>query len=144
MGDKIIAVITFAGGVIVLSLGIIFKIRNLLKGRKILDGKVIGINHDDQSLRIRYKIDKNTYQDIDYRCAGYFLSGKIPPVGLKLTVTVNKDDPYLPVSVLILTGSPRVTRKAYVNDSRVKQVLRFALLSSVLIIGGIFEWYISA
>ena len=144
MAEKIIAVITIAGGVIVLSLGIIFKIRNLLKGRKILDGKVIGINHDDQSLRIRYKIDNNTYQDIDYRCASYFLSGKIPPVGLKLTVTVNKNDLYRPVSVFILSGSPRVTRKEYVNDSRAKQVLRFATISSVLIVGGIFEWYISA
>lgn len=144
MGDKIIAVITFAGGVIILSFGIIFMIRNLLKGRKILDGKIIGINHDDQSLRIRYKIDNNTYQDIDYRCASYFLSGKIPPVGLKLTVTVNKDDPSLPISVLILQGSPRVTRKAYVNDSRAKQILRFILLTSLFIIGGIFEWCISA
>lgn len=141
MGEKIIAVITIAMGVIILSLGIIFKIRNLLKGRKILDGKITGINHDEQSLRIRYKIDNNTYQDIDYRCASYFLSGKIPPVGLKLTVTVNKDDPYCPVSVLILTGSPRVTRKGYLNDSRAKQALRFALLSSLFIIGGIFEWY---
>ena len=144
MGEKIIAVITITMGVIVLSLGIFHAIWKLLKGRKTLDGKIIGINHDGQSLRIRYKPCKNTYQDIDYRCARYFLSGKIPPVGLKLTVTVNKNDLYRPVSVFILSGSPRVTRKEYVNDSRAKQVLRFAAISSVLIVGGIFEWYISA
>lgn len=98
---------------------------------------MIGVNYDNRSLRIRYKIDRDTYQDIDYFKAGYFLSGNIPKIGLKVTVTVYKDDLYRPVSVLIMTGTRKITSTGYLNNSRFLAALGFAGLSSFLIIGGI-------
>lgn len=135
--DKIIAIITIVLGILILSLGILPVLRNALNGKKTLDGKVIGINYDDQSLRIRYKINRDTYQDIDYYKKSCFLSGNIPKIGLKVTVTVHKDDLYSPVSVFMATKYAPFTKIGYLNDSRSLTLLRFVGLSSFLIIGGI-------
>lgn len=136
--NKIIAIITIILGILILALGILPVLRNALQGRKTLDGKIIGINYDNQSLRIRYKINRDTYQDIDYfKARSCFLSGNIPKIGLKVTVTVNKDDQYHPVSVFIATKYAPFTKTGYLNDSRLLTLLRFVVLSSFLIFGGI-------
>lgn len=137
MEDRIFAIVSIFLGTLILSSGIFFVIRNALQGRKTLDGKVIGINYDDRSIRIRYKINRDIYQDIDYYKAPGFLSGNIPKIGLKVTVTVNKDNLYHPISVEILSKHMRGSKPGYLNNSRLLTLLRFAGLSSFLIICGI-------
>lgn len=135
--DKIFAIVCIVFGGLILSSGIFFVIRNALEGKRILDGKIIGINYDDRSIRIRYKINRDTYQDIDYYKAPGFLSGNIPKIGLKVTVTVNKDDLYRPLSVLLTSKYIRGSKPGYLNNSRFLGFIRCVGLSSFLIIGGI-------
>ena len=82
MGDKILAILSIASGTALISIWIISSILNFLKGRKVLNGKIIGIDHEKQSLMIRYKIGKETYNEIEYRKSSCFLSNKIPKIGL--------------------------------------------------------------
>lgn len=124
-------------GATFLSFAAIPYIRNALKGQNTLNGKLIAINHENKTLRIRYRINKNTYHDIDYHEAVGFLSGKLPAIGLKLTVTVKKDDPYHPVSVLMIPGSRRITRKNYINHSNASPVIYGTLFGSFFIFCGI-------
>ena len=63
MGDKILAILSIASGTALISIWIIPNILNYLKGRKVLNGKVIGIDHEKRALIIRYMIDKETYND---------------------------------------------------------------------------------
>lgn len=136
--DNIIyAIICIFFGILFAGLGIFIMIRNGSKGVKILDGKVIGINYDNHSIRIRYKINKNIYQDIDYYKKVYFMSGNIPPIGLKVTVKVNKDDLYKPLSVLILSNFRRITRSGFLNNSRFLGVITVGWISLLFIVGGI-------
>lgn len=120
-----------------LAFGIFAAIRNALQGKKTLDGKVIGINHDKRSLRIRYKINKDTYQDIDYYKASCFLSGNIPKIGLKVTVTVYKENLYRPISVLMHKNYARGAKPGYLNSSKLLELIRLIGLSSFLIVCGI-------
>lgn len=137
MKDTIMGSIYIIMGAVFVSLAVIPYIRDALKGQKTLNGKLIAIDHENKTLRIRYRIDRNTYHDTDYRGAVGFLSGKLPPIGLKLTVTVKKDDPYLPVSVLMIPGSPRITRKNYINFNKVHGMIYGTLLGSFFVFCGI-------
>lgn len=103
-----------------------------------LNGKIIGIDHEARSLRIRYKIDKNTYQDIDYYKSSCFLSGIIPKIGLKVTVTVNTDNLYKPVSVFIAERMMPFTKIDYMNNSKELEFWGLVGLGALLSVGGIF------
>lgn len=137
MADKVCAYATVFLGAFMLLCYAGAAIRNALQGKKILDGKVIGIDHDSRSLIIRYKIGKELYQDIAYRTASCFLSGNIPKIGLKVTVTVYKEDLYRPISVLMHKNYARGAKPGYLNSSKLLELIRLIRLSSFLIICGI-------
>ena len=137
MGDKILAILSIASGTALISIWIIAKILNFLKGRKVLNGKIIGIDHEKQSLMIRYKIGKETYNEIEYRKSSCFLSNKIPKIGLKVSVIADKDDLFQPLSVVLATKMMIGSETGYTHTSRLLGTLRLAGLGSVLIIGGI-------
>lgn len=137
MGDKILAILSIASGTALISIWIISNILNFLKGRKVLNGKIIGIDHEKQSLMIRYKIGKETYNEIEYRKSSCFLSNKIPKIGLKVSVIADKDDLFQPLSVVLATKMMIGSETCYTHTSRLLGTLRLAGLGSVLIIGGI-------
>lgn len=137
MGDKILAILSIASGTALISIWIISSILNFLKGRKVLNGKIIGIDHEKQSLMIRYKIGKETYNEIEYRKSSCFLSNKIPKIGLKVSVIADKDDLFQPLSVVLATKMMIGSETGYTHTSRLLGTLRLAGLGSVLIIGGI-------
>ena len=137
MGDKILAILSIASGTALISIWIISNILNFLKGRKVLNGKIIGIDHEKQSLMIRYKIGKETYNEIEYRKSSCFLSNKIPKIGLKVSVIADKDDLFQPLSVVLATKMMIGSETGYTHTSRLLGTLSLAGLGSVLIIGGI-------
>ena len=137
MGDKILAILSIASGISLILIWIIPNILNFLKGRKVLNGKIIGIDHEKQSLMIRYKIGKETYNEIEYRKSSCFLSNKIPKIGLKVSVIADKDDLFQPLSVVLATKMMIGSETGYTHTSRLLGTLRLAGLGSVLIIGGI-------
>ena len=137
MGDKILAILSIASGISLILIWIIPNILNFLKGRKVLNGKIIGIDHEKQSLMIRYKIGKETYNEIEYRKSSCFLSNKIPKIGLKVSVIADKDDLFQPLSVVLATKMMISSETGYTHTSRLLGTLRLAGLGSVLIIGGI-------
>ena len=137
MGDKILAILSIASGTALILIWIIPNILNYLKGRKVLNGKIIGIDHEKQSLMIRYKIGKETYNEIEYRKSSCFLSNKIPKIGLKVSVIAEKDDLFQPLSVVLATKMMIGSETGYTHTSRLLAALRLAGLGSVLIIGGI-------
>ena len=137
MGDKILAILSIASGISLILIWIIPNILNFLKGRKVLNGKIIGIDHEKQSLMIRYKIGKETYNEIEYRKSSCFLSNKIPKIGLKVSVIADKDDLFQPLSVVLATKLMIGSETGYTHTSRLLGTLRLAGLGSVLIIGGI-------
>ena len=137
MGDKILAILSIASGTALISIWIISNILNFLKGRKVLNGKIIGIDHEKQSLMIRYKIGKETYNEIEYRKSSCFLSNKIPKIGLQVNVIANKDNLFQPLSVVLATKMMIGSETGYTHTSRLLAALRLAGLGSILIIGGI-------
>ena len=137
MGDKILAILSIASGISLILIWIIPNILNFLKGRKVLNGKIIGIDHEKQSLMIRYKIGKETYNEIEYRKSSCFLSNKIPKIGLKVSVIADKDDLFQPLSVVLATKMMIGSETGYTHTSSLLGTLRLAGLGSVLIIGGI-------
>ena len=137
MGDKILAILSIASGTALISIWIIPNILNYLKGRKVLNSKIIGIDHEKQSLMIRYKIGKETYNEIEYRKSSCFLSNKIPKIGLKVSVIADKDDLFQPLSVVLATKMMIGSETGYTHTSRLLAALRLAGLGSILIIGGI-------
>ena len=137
MGDKILAILSIASGTALISIWIISNILNFLKGRKVLNGKIIGIDHEKRSLIIRYMIDKETYNEIEYHKSSCFLSNKIPKIGLKVSVIADKDDLFQPLSVVLATKMMIGSETGYTHTSRLLAALRLAGLGSVLIIGGI-------
>ena len=137
MGNKILAILSIASGISLILIWIIPNILNYRKGRKVLNGKIIGIDHEKQSLMIRYKIGKETYNEIEYRKSSCFLSNKIPKIGLKVSVIADKDDLFQPLSVVLATKMMIGSETGYTHTSRLLGTLRLAVLGSVLIIGGI-------
>ena len=137
MGDKILAILSIASGTALISIWIISNILNFLKGRMVLNGKIIGIDHEKRSLIIRYMIDKETYNEIEYRKSSCFLSNKIPKIGLQVNVIANKNNLFQPLSVVLATKMMIGSETGYTHTSRLLGTLRLAGLGSVLIIGGI-------
>ena len=137
MGDKILAILSIASGTALISIWIISNILNFLKGQKVLNGKIIGIDHEKQSLMIRYKIGKETYNEMEYRKSSCFLSNKIPKIGLKVSVIADKDNLFQPLSVVLATKMMIGSETGYTHTSRLLAALRLAGLGSILIIDGI-------
>lgn len=111
-------------------------IRDAYSGMKTLDGEIIAINHDTQTLRIRYK-DKEQYFEIDHYDLRCFATGIFPKVGLKVGVRVRKENPSAPVSVLIQRSYINGKRDEFINSSRFHTIIRIGLLSGFFIFGGI-------
>lgn len=140
MENKIIGLLAIICGVILIAFEIFGLLRCKINGQKILNGKIIGIDHEARTLRIRYKIAQNTYQDIDYYKSTGFLSGNMPKIGLKVTVTVNTDDLYRPVAVMMTTMMMPFTKIGYMNNSKELTFLRLAGLGTLLIAGGMLVY----
>lgn len=137
MGGRAIGIMGLVLGLFFVSVWIFLTVRNKVQGRKMLDGRIIGIDHENKALIIRYKIAKDSYQDIAYYGAGAaFLSGVLPPVGLK--VTVKKQDPYRPVLVHMRRGYRG--GRAYADESKAKLALScwgfglFGIVSGIIFI----------
>ncbi len=123
-------------GIIVIVLVALVQLRNRKSGVKYVDGNVIAIDPDTQAIHIRYKIDNNTYQDISCtKNSPYFSYGV--PIGLKVLVSVRRDNPYKVVSILATTKLIPFTPIGYSNSSRFLTILRFALCGPLFIIVGI-------
>ncbi len=124
-------------GVFFIALHLIPVIRNARYGWRTLDGEIIGINHENRLLRIRYRIGSDRFHEFDYEYAACFLSGVIPKTGLKVGVTVRAEDPYYVESVLILDKYMPFSGRGYLNNSRFHTVLRTAVFSGFFILCGI-------
>ena len=138
MEDRIFGILAILMGIILIAIEIFGSLRYKINKQKVLNGKIIGIDHEARSLRIKYRIDKNTYQDIDYYKSDCFISGIMPKIGLKVTVTVNNDNLYRPVSVIIAKRMMPFTKIDYMNNSKELTFLRLVGLGALLIAGGIF------
>lgn len=123
-------------GVFLIGILVFGYIRDICTGMKTLDGEIIAINHDTQTLRIRYK-DKEQYYETDRRELRCFATGKFPKIGLKVGVRVRKENPSAPVSVLIQRSFVNGKRDEFINCSRFHTVLRIGLVSGFFIFGGI-------
>lgn len=124
-------------GIILIVLVALVQLRNRKSGVKYVDGKVIAIDPDTQAIHIRYKIDDNTYHDISCPKNSPYFSYRAPDIGLKVLVSVRKDDPYKVVSILATTKLIPFTPIGYSNSSRFLTALRFILLGPLFIIVGI-------
>ena len=82
-------------------------------------------------------IDKETYNEIEYRKSSCFLSNKIPKIGLQVNVIANKNNLFQPLSVVLATKMMIGSETGYTHTSRLLAALRLAGLGSVRIIGGI-------
>lgn len=111
-------------------------IRDAHSGMKTLDGEIIAIDHDTQTLRIRYK-DKEQYYEIGHHDLRCFTTGIFPKIGLKVGVRVHINNPSAPVSVLIQRSFINGKRNEFINCSRFHTIIRIGLLSSFFIFGGI-------
>lgn len=124
-------------GLIVIVLVALVQLRNRKSGVKYVDSKVIAIDPDTQAIHIRYKIDDNTYHDISCPKNNSYFLGRVPDIGLKVLVSVRRDDPYKVVSILATTKLIPFTPIGYSNSSRFLTALRFILLGPLFIIVGI-------
>ncbi len=125
-------------GILILSIYILSIIVVRFRGLRNCDGKIIDIDDEKQMLIIRYKIDKNTFQDIAYTAKRYFLLGNIPPVGLKVIVSVLMDNPYKATNVYIRSDTrKRFSRTGFLHSSKLRLALLFFGLSGFFILGGI-------
>lgn len=111
-------------------------IRDARSGMKTLDGEIIAIDHDTQTLRIRYK-DKEQYYEISHHDLRCFATGKFPKIGLKVGVRVRKENPSAPVSVLIQHSFLNGKRDEFINCSSFHTIIRIGVLSGFFIFGGI-------
>ena len=55
---------------------------DLRNGIKRTDGEIIGIDHENKTLRIRYRTGKDTYHEFDYHHLQCFATGVFPKMGL--------------------------------------------------------------
>lgn len=124
-------------GIILIVLVTLVQLRNRKSGVMYVDGKVIAIDPNTQDIHIRYKIDDNIYQDISCPKNSSYFSYRVPDIGLKVLVSVRRDDPYKVVSILMTTKLIPFTPLGYSNNSRFLSVLRFILLGPLFIIVGI-------
>lgn len=124
------------GFIVIVSVALV-KMRNRKNGVKYVDGKVIAIDPDTQAIHIRYKIDDNTHQDISCPKNNPYFSYRAPDIGLKVLVSVRRDDPYKIVSILVTTKLIPFTPIGYSNSSRFLTALRFILLGPLFIMVGI-------
>lgn len=136
MSPALFGVICILCGVCLLGLPAFGYIRDARIGMKTLDGKIIAVNHDTQTLRIQYK-DKEQYYEFDRHDLRCFATGKFPKIGLKVGVRVRKEDPSVPVSVLIQRSYLNGKRDDFINTSRFLSVIRLGVPGGLLIIGGI-------
>jgi len=136
MGNKITGIAGIAVGVIILLIWACSAVRRAKQGRMMLDGKVTEVDSDRRTVGIRYRTGRDTYHESSYPAASAFLSGRIPPVGLKVSVIVHKDDVYRPLSVLMIPANSRVSKKPYFNSSNMINAARILVLSLSLIICG--------
>lgn len=111
-------------------------IRDAYSGMKTLDGEVIAINHDTQTLHIQYKYKEQHYE-IDHHDLRCFATGKFPKIGLKVGVRVRKENPSAPVSVLIQRSFLNGKRDEFINCSSFHTIIRIGVLSGFFIFGGI-------
>ena len=139
MKNTILGAAGLSLGVLFVFIGITYIVRNKVRGEKILDGRIIDIDLEHKALIIRYRISKNNYEDIAFYKHYCFLPGaEMPPIGLKVTVTVKKDDLYAPVSVLIMRNYERGSgNKHYRNNSRTIMLVSWLGFSLLFIFGGI-------
>ena len=111
-------------------------IRNVRNGMKTLDGEIIAINHDTQTLRIRYK-DKEQEYETDHHDLRCFATGIFPEIGLKVGVRVRTDSPSAPVSILLQRSSINGSRDRFIHCSRFHTILRLGFISGFFIFCGI-------
>lgn len=139
MKNTILGAAGLVSGALFVFIGIFYIVRNKVRGEKILDGRIIDIDLEHKALIIRYRISKNNYEDIAFYKHCCFLPGaEMPPIGLKVTVTVKKDDLYAPVSVLIMRNYGRGSgNKRYLNHSRTIMLVSWLALSLLFIFSGI-------
>ena len=120
-------------GALFLSLPVIRVLVNQITGRRMLSGKVTAVDRKTTTVHIRYRISKKDFHECDWKAQSAFL----PQPGLKVTVTVYRDDPYRPVSVLLGTKLMRGSPLGYMNTTMLLTVIRCAILGLFLIFGGV-------
>lgn len=120
-------------GALFLSLPVIRVLVNQITGRRMLAGRVTAVDQKTMTVHIRYRIAKSRYHECDRKAQSAFL----PQPGLKVTVTVYRDDPYNPVSVLLGTKLVRGSPSGYANMTMLLTVIRCGILGLFLILGGV-------
>ena len=137
MNDKVLGIAGIAIGVLFLVLWAVSALWKAKQGRLTLDGRVTGVDPERQLIRVRYRTGRDTYHETEFSQAGAFLSGRIPPVGLRVSVTVYKADPYTPVSLLMIPSSGRITKKPYFNSGNTINRARILVFCLLFIAGGL-------
>ena len=137
MSDKATGIMGIALGALFLLIWAVSAVWKASQGKRTLDGEVTEIDEENRIVVIRYRADKETCCEYDYPALGAFISGRIPPVGLKVSVTVYKQAPDRPVSVLMIPASDRVSRKPYFNSSNTLNAARILAVSLFCIAGGV-------
>ncbi|MCR5305975.1 MAG: hypothetical protein K6E36_05690 [Oscillospiraceae bacterium] len=124
-------------GLFFLGTGIYPAIRNAREGTKTLDGEVIGYDYENRTILLKYRADNGETYEIGYPHLQSFATGVFPKTGLKVGITVRKDDPARVTNILLLQGFKRISGTGYLSSSRFRMALRTALLSGFFLFCGI-------
>ena len=120
-------------GAVFLLLPVIRVLLNQREGKRMLPGEVTGIDQKTKMLHIRCRIAKDTYHEFEWKAD----SGFLPQPGLKVAVTVYKDDPYKPVSVLTGTKMMRGEPLGYTHGTMRHFIIRCAILGGFFVFCGV-------
>lgn len=141
MSDTVFAAICLVLGIVFLIAGIIYIISNAVRGQTVLNGRITDIDRENQCLIIRYRISRDNFADISYHKPVYFFPGAYtPPIGLKVLVTVKKDAPNNPLSVMIQRRYRASEKNYFMNYSRAKFLWTWLGLSLFFILGSIIAF----
>ena len=112
-------------------------VRDRRMNQRHLNGKITAVDPAAKTLRVEYKIAKNVFHEIDWGKTACFLSGRIPPVGLRVRVKVWKDDLYNPLDVILLDRYTPFDPPGYLHNSTFFVILHASLLGAFFIFCGV-------
>lgn len=110
-----------------------------LKDTEIIDGIITSSDLRKKEVVIDYIINNKTYSSV-YNCEVYANVGEMPPVGLKVRVSVDPNQPDKVVFMQLMRemGRGLSRRHEYIDNSTKKSQLPIVLLIVMLFLTGIY------
>lgn len=116
-------------------------VRNLgrVNDAEIIDGVIASSDLQKKEVIINYTINNKTYSSV-YNCEVYAKVGEMPPVGLKVRVSVDPDQPDKVIFMQLMRemGRGLSGRHKYIDNSDRKSRLSIVFLIVMLFLAGIY------